>query len=242
AISQYGLQIAVGSEDGSIRRWDALSGAAIGGPMLGHTDGVESLAYSHGSSRARIVSGSTDNTIRVWDAGTGESVGTPIEGHQGWVLAVAFSQGGSCIASGSQDKTIRLWNSVSGAQLTTLVGHEDWVRAVCFVPGGEKLLSGSWSIRDRTLCVWNITTRQLLHRLPGFSPASRSMTVSPCGRYAAARSYFTDYSLHVLDIEAGCSVGTSLTGHTETVTSIAFSPDGTHIISGSFDGFVRIWD
>jgi len=34
----------------------------------------------------------------------------------------------------------------------------------------------------------------------------------------------------------------TLTGHLEGVRSVAFSPDGTRIISGSEDGLVKIWD
>ena len=33
-----------------------------------------------------------------------------------------------------------------------------------------------------------------------------------------------------------------LQGHTEYVTSVAFSPDGTRIVSGSVDNTVRVWD
>ena len=35
---------------------------------------------------------------------------------------------------------------------------------------------------------------------------------------------------------------TSLNGHTSGVNSVAFSPDGNHIVSGSFDESVRVWD
>ena len=33
-----------------------------------------------------------------------------------------------------------------------------------------------------------------------------------------------------------------LIGHTSTVNSIAYSPDGRHIVSGSYDATIRIWD
>ena len=31
-------------------------------------------------------------------------------------------------------------------------------------------------------------------------------------------------------------------GHTDLVTSVAFSPDGNRIVSGSEDESVRVWD
>ena len=34
----------------------------------------------------------------------------------------------------------------------------------------------------------------------------------------------------------------TLTGHTSWVYSVAYSPDGRHIISGSIDNIIRIWD
>ena len=34
----------------------------------------------------------------------------------------------------------------------------------------------------------------------------------------------------------------TLEGHSHWVNSVAYSPDGTKIISGSFDGIIKIWD
>ena len=34
----------------------------------------------------------------------------------------------------------------------------------------------------------------------------------------------------------------TLAGHSGIVFSVAFSPDGTRLVSGSLDGFVKIWD
>ena len=33
-----------------------------------------------------------------------------------------------------------------------------------------------------------------------------------------------------------------LTGHSNTVFSVAYSPDGKHIVSGSKDTTVKVWD
>ena len=34
----------------------------------------------------------------------------------------------------------------------------------------------------------------------------------------------------------------TLTGHSDWVQSVAFSPDGTRVVSGSQDRLVKIWD
>ena len=41
-----------------------------------------------------------------------------------------------------------------------------------------------------------------------------------------------------LEIDDECPV----TGHSGPVYSVAYSPDGKHIVSGSFDNTVKVWD
>ena len=39
----------------------------------------------------------------------------------------------------------------------------------------------------------------------------------------------------------GLKAVASLAGHTNNVSSVAFSPDGQHIVSGSYDKLVKVW-
>ena len=61
-----------GSDDFTIRIWDAETGAVVGKPLEGHTGEVHSVAYS--PNKRHIISGSDDCTIRIWNAGTGRVV------------------------------------------------------------------------------------------------------------------------------------------------------------------------
>ena len=95
AFSHDGKRVVSGSDDGTVRLWDAETGEAIGEPFQSHDGPVSSVAFSHDSKR--VVSGSSDGTVRVWDAETGEAIGEPFQGHDGFVYSVAFSHDGKQI-------------------------------------------------------------------------------------------------------------------------------------------------
>src|SRR5258706_601163 len=104
SYSPNGYHIATGSDDKTIRIWDAETGAVVGEPLKGHTQRVWSVSYS--PNGRHIISRSSDATIRMWNAETGTTVGNPLEGHTGWVGSVACSPDGRHIVSGCSDKTI----------------------------------------------------------------------------------------------------------------------------------------
>ena len=76
-----------GSQDGTVRLWDAATGAPLQ-TLEGHTDWVRSVAFSPDGKQ--VVSGSDDKTVRLWDAATGAPLQT-LEGHTSSVRSVAFS-------------------------------------------------------------------------------------------------------------------------------------------------------
>jgi len=72
AFSHDSKCVASGSDDETVRVWDAEIGEAIGEPFRGHNSRVQSVAFLHDGKR--LVSGSDDRTIRVWDVEGGEPV------------------------------------------------------------------------------------------------------------------------------------------------------------------------
>src|ERR1700727_2866570 len=69
AISPDGQRILSGSNDSTIRIWNAISGAEVLPPLHGHNGRVFSVAFSPDGTH--ISSGSRDKTVRVWDATSG---------------------------------------------------------------------------------------------------------------------------------------------------------------------------
>jgi WD40 repeat protein len=88
-FSPDGQQIASGSEDKTVRVWDARTGLAVQGPLQGHQHPITSMAYSLADGFC-IVSASDDRVIHVWNASAGTMVFPAIRGHPKWVPFVAL--------------------------------------------------------------------------------------------------------------------------------------------------------
>jgi hypothetical protein len=71
AFSADGKRIVSGSEDNTLKVWDAATGQETL-TLKGHTGWVYSVAFSPDGKR--IVSGSWDNTLKVWDARLGQEM------------------------------------------------------------------------------------------------------------------------------------------------------------------------
>jgi WD40 repeat protein/serine/threonine protein kinase len=241
AFSPDGTQIISGSYDKTIKVWNAISGEETN-TLKGHQGGVFSVAISPDGTQ--IVSGSLDKTIKVWNANGGEETLT-LKGHAGGVGSVAFSSGGTQIASGSYDKTIKVWSPISGERIHTLKGHHGPVKSVAFSPDGTQIVSGS---SDKTIKVWNAISGEQTLTLKGHAGDVSSVAFSPDGTQIVSGSY--DNTIKVWNATSGKETLT-LTGHagdvssyenTGGVNSVAFSPDGSQIVSGSYDNTIKVWN
>lgn len=237
AFSPDSRHIVSGSDDNTVRLWNATTGEAIGQPFKGHQAGVAAVAFS--PDGRYIASGSTDGTIRLWNANTGESVAQPFTGHQSRVLSIAFSSDGRRIVSGGADETLRLWDVTTGKTIgEPFTGHQSWVWSVAFSPDGRRIVSGS---DDATVRLWDATTGKAVGQpFTGHQIAVKAVAFSLDGRRVVSGSY--DATVRLWDATTGAAIGQPFKGHQTSVMSVAFSPDGQRIVSGSDDDTVRLWD
>ncbi|CAI4211665.1 unnamed protein product [Parascedosporium putredinis] len=232
AFSIDGTRIISGSDDTTIRVWDARSGQQMQ-KLEGHGGSVTSVAFSPDGTR--IISGSNDKSIRIWDAKSGQQM-QKLEGHGRSVTSVAFSPDGTRIISGSDDETIRIWDTKSGQQMQKLEGYGGSVTSVAFSPDGTRIISGS---DDKMIRIWDAKSGQQMQKLQGHDWRVRSVAFSPDGTRIISGS--GDETIRIWDAKSGQQMQ-KLEGHGRSVTSVAFSPNGTRIISGSGDETIRIWD
>jgi WD40 repeat protein len=111
---------------------------------------------------------------------------------------------------------------------TPLEGHNGGVNSVAISPDGTKIASGSY---DKTIRLWSVKSQAPIGKpLQGHSYVT-SVAFSHDGAFIV--SGFADGIIQLWNVETGVKVGEPLSDHTDSVTSVACSPDGVHIASGS---------
>ena len=122
--SPDGCHIISGSDDRTIRIWDAKTGAAVGQPLEGHTFGVTSVGYSPDGHH--IISGSYDKTLRIWGAPTGAAVSQPLEGESHHAQSAASLDDGCHSVPGSGGDTVYMCDSILHQSFSHNPPHPDF--------------------------------------------------------------------------------------------------------------------
>lgn len=195
---------------------------------------INALAFAPGGGL--LASGGTSCTVDLWNL-DGAHVGM-LRGHQASITALAFSPEGRLLASAGDDRTVRLWEMASGRELRLIGPHEDTVRSLAFTPDGRLLVLGQDGWQGH-IHIWDIPTGRLWLRCSPLGQKLFCLALSPDGRSIAVA--LADHSVRILETATGRE-RRRYQGHESTVHSVAWTPDGNRLISGSADTTILVWD
>ncbi len=224
AYSPDGYRLVSSSRDGTIKLWDAQAHEETA-TLTGHQGTVYGVAFSPDGSC--FASAGYDNTVKLWDVETGSEIRT-FTGHTGLVSAVAFDREGKRLVSGGYDTKIRVWDVASGKQIATAHASSGAVFGVAFSPDGKRFAACG---TDHSVHLFEtLSGQEIMTFFPG-KVGVESVTFSPDGTRLAA-AVAGKGNIRIWDAPKKHEIAI-LSGHSDTVTSVTFSLDGSRIYSES---------
>eukprot|EP00762_Andalucia_godoyi_P007868 ANDGO_01297.mRNA.1 Vegetative incompatibility protein HET-E-1 len=235
--------------DGCLRIWDVIDGyarvvdeKAHGGNPLNCVC-FAPFAASGGSSML-LATGSADRQVRIWKFDPAEKQIERIAsltGHAGCVAGVQFGvqfaepRSGNVLVSYTVDREIRVWDVPSWGLIGVHCSQHS-ILDLLVVPGDSSRIVVCCA--DSCIRVWDVLLQNCLSEIK-LDGCPLSMACSPDQTYVACAA--NDRAIHVFELQSGSCVrkfADSSTG----VLRLSWSLDGKHLVSGSLDNDVLVWN
>lgn len=187
-----------------------------------------------------VAAGASETQISYWRIEDGRpTVAKAIP--EEWVGAVAISPDGERIASGSVHRRLLIVDTASGETIGAKTDFGDSVTALAYSPDGRLIAAGTSDARIHILDASNGKQLGVIDRVRS-TITSLVFGPSPNGRgsrYLVAAG--VDLSLRVFDVRTG-GLEKMMFGHTRSVETMAFHPNGWLFASGARDGTLGFWN
>ncbi|KAG2338121.1 WD40 repeat-like protein [Suillus weaverae] len=235
-----GQRMISGSDDKTARQWDLKAGKEIE-----EVRGVcEGMVYAVAVSRDGrwVVTGEGNGELKGYEVETG--IIKTFENHSNWVHCIDISADNTLLAGGGERALI--WNLNTGKLVAGPFESAEWVGAVRFSTDSKKLAVKLDS--GKYLEVWDVQSQKLDGRVGEYS--GPILTYSPVfwtnnhKTIIAAFSFTEDgpiKTIYEFDASTLETVGTPFERHTDLVTGLTLSFDGTLLASASNDDTIKLW-
>jgi WD40 repeat protein len=246
------LIVTAGSE-GVARVWDVDTGALLF-ELRGHTDPIATAAFTPDGES--VVTASWDGTARVWDTRTGLEV----RGHTDWVHDATFSNDGTHVFTVSADHHLAKWNAKTGKQVWNEPDSSGkTLNGVDVDPSDRFVVSVG---DDPTSVVWDADTGEEIVHLEAddeaeilghsdvvvaaaFDPRDEETQIATGGadERVLIWTWQGDRAEVIRELDAGQpGFYAAVAAHRGVVRSVAYSQDGSRLVTAADDRMARVWD
>lgn len=165
-----------------------------------------------------------------------------IKGHRDALYDARLSPDGSLLATCSYDRQINLWNTASGDRVSTLAGHNGAVFELAFSSDGLTLASAS---ADGTVKIWNVKSGERLDTLGQPEGEQCVVAISPDDQWVVAGGADRQVRMWRLLSRKEAQINPlkfSRTAHESSIVQMAFSTDGSKLVTASEGRELLLWE
>lgn len=145
------------------------------------------------------------------------------------------------LVSGGLNSSFNIWDIEEQRLTTSLIGHKSTITSVAVSPN-EKLFASADAKKE--IILWDVEDPKKLRTLTGHKSPVNALTFSPDGpgKYSGClASGSNDGTIRFWDPDTGEQLVTLAKGHTKWIKAIAFSEDGSTLVSANMTGSVSVW-
>ena len=238
-------RVATSSLDGTAMIWDLDSGERLWilwGAGTGGTEeetAIGELAFSPDGQT--LLTGSDNGVVKLWSVEEGQCLFTlcqPSEHPYRSIYEAAFSPNGQQVLTCSDEGPAKVFSAETGQCLFRLSDHDGPIHVGVFSSDSQQIATASG---DGNVRLWSAQTGKSLCQLM-LGRAIELLSFSPNGQELLCDSRYAGgvVSVEIFSVATGACLH-MLQGHTWTINSVTFSPDGQRVLSSSVDGTAKLW-